>query len=146
MRRSGAGALVCALVLAGCGSPQEVPLTAPASSYEAPVSSAPSPAPATTPGSGDVVSKLGERGAVLLERARADGATEVVLMISTTRGAAEGTASAVRDLGGEVQSSDVPLDFLRASVPTDRVEAVTALPEVSKVDLEEPATNWDPTP
>jgi hypothetical protein len=115
-----------------------------------PVGAAPSgpgtPGVSAPPTKGDVVTKLGGRGETLLERARADGATEVVLMISTTRGAAEGIAREVEGLGGEVQSFDVPLDFLRVSVPTDRVESVLALPAVSKADLEEPATNWDPAP
>ncbi|RKT57367.1 hypothetical protein [Saccharothrix australiensis] len=90
--------------------------------------------------------QLSPHGKDVLVRARRDGVTRVVLVISTDTGATERTATALRELGAVVEAADASVGYLRASVALDDVQRAVAAEGVRQVDVEEPLSATDPTP
>ena len=132
-----AGLVLAGLVLAGCaqqpvdtGSFGAEPTTAPAG-----VSSLPVPPP-----------KLSPRAKTALEQARRDGARTVGLTVSTEPGKADEVAAAVDRLGGTVETTDATIGYVRLTVPVELAEEVTSVEGISRVDVDEPLSNIDPTP
>lgn len=90
--------------------------------------------------------KLSPQGRDVLERARRDGAGTVGLTVSTDRGKADEVADALRRLGATVDSTDAAIGYVRVTAPIDAVTEVTGVEGVSRVDVDEPLSNGDPTP
>ena len=90
--------------------------------------------------------KLSPQGRDVLERARRDGAGAVGLTISTDRGKADEVADAVRRLGATVEATDAAIGYVRVTAPIDAVARVAGVEGVSRVDVDEPLSNLDPTP
>jgi len=133
--RGGLVLIMCAGVLAGCGT-REVG-TAPAGGTT--LSTAPSvvQAPPPTPA---------PRAKELIDAAKQARLESVVLTISTVQGETDTTARALRDLGATVESTDATVGYIRASVPIDVAAQATTLKGISRVDVEEPIGVPDPTP
>ncbi|MCC8250374.1 hypothetical protein [Saccharothrix luteola] len=132
-----AGLVLAGLVLAGCaqqpvdtGSFGTEPTTTPVG-----VSSLPVPPP-----------KLSPQAKTALEQARREGARTVGLTVSTEPGKADEVAAAADRLGGTVETTDATIGYVRLTVPVDLAEEVTSLEGVSRVDVDEPLSNIDPTP
>ncbi|MBB5960301.1 hypothetical protein FHS29_006924 [Saccharothrix tamanrassetensis] len=90
--------------------------------------------------------KLSPHGKEVLSRARQNGATSVVLVLSTEAAATDRAASALRDLGATVEATDSSIGYIRASVPLDDVPRVAAVEGVRQVDVDEPIDRIEPTP
>ncbi|MEU4770094.1 hypothetical protein AB0H12_43430 [Actinosynnema sp. NPDC023794] len=133
-----AGLVLAGLVVAGCAQQPadtgsfgaEHPTTGTAG-----VSSPPVPSP-----------KLSPQAKTALERARRDGARTVGLTVSTEPGKADEVAAAVDRLGGTVETTDATIGYVRLTVPVELAEEVTSVVGVSRVDVDEPLSNIDPTP
>ncbi|WP_433265043.1 hypothetical protein ACQPZF_36820 [Actinosynnema sp. CS-041913] len=117
-------------------------LPAPTTRVEATLPSVSEPTAPTIP----VSAKLSPHGKEVLAKARQDGVTSVVLVLSTETGAAEQVASAVRGLGATVEATDSSIGYVRVSVPPGDVERVAAVDGVRQVDVDEPLSRIDPTP
>lgn len=133
--RGGLVLIMCAGVLAGCGT-REVG-TAPAGGTT--LSTAPSVVQAPPP-------TLAPRAKELIDAAKQARLESVVLTISTVQGETDTTARALRDLGATVESTDATVGYIRASVPIDVAAQATTLKGISRVDVEEPIGVPDPTP
>ncbi|MFI9010062.1 hypothetical protein ACIGNX_22805 [Actinosynnema sp. NPDC053489] len=126
--------VLAGLVLAGCAQrPAET--GPPATTGAEGVTSVP-----VTPG------KLGPSARGALDRARRDGASTVGLTVSTERDRAAEVAEGLRGLGATVESTDTAVGYVRATVPIEAVARVPAVAGVSRVDVDEPLSNGDPTP
>ena len=73
----------------------------------------------------------------LLRDARAEGKSTVTLLIASKPGANRTVATAVAALGGVTRYREDSLDYLRAIVPVNSVDAVAKLPGVEAVSLDE---------
>ena len=80
--------------------------------------------------------KLGQADRELLADARSDGAKRVTVMIATERKATKAVVDSLESAGAWVGRVDDKLGYVRASVPTSRVEKVAALSKVDAVDLD----------
>lgn len=98
-------------------------------------------APASAPGG-----KLRKADREALAQARAQGLGTVTLLIAAKRGSNRAVSSGIVGLGGTVRFQDDDLDYLRAIVPTEKVEAVAALDGVQTVNLDEVIPLDDPHP
>jgi len=158
MKRLVVVACLCALVT-GCGSAAEhggagrspVPSTGPARSSQPPTTEPAGPPTTGSPLSpttseASVPVELTPHGKAVLEQARKNGETSVALSLTTEAGAAERVASALRELGATVETSDASLGYVRVRVALDDVRRVTAVDGVRHVDVDEPLSNIDPTP
>lgn len=138
MHRLVVTAALAGLALAGCArQPVETgvigtppPITGPVS-----VSSPPAPTPELSPRAKD-----------LLERARRDGVATVGLTVSTEPGKADEVAAAMDRIGGTVEATDAAIGYVRVTVPVELAEKVTSVAGISRVDVDEPLSNIDPTP
>ncbi|WP_082495470.1 S8 family serine peptidase [Aeromicrobium sp. Leaf291] len=90
--------------------------------------------------------KLGQADRELLADARSDGAKRVTVMIATERKATKAVVDSLESAGAWVGRVDDKLGYVRASVPTSRVEKVAALSKVDAVDLDETIPIDDPQP
>jgi hypothetical protein len=70
-----------------------------------------------------------------LAQARARGEVDVLLVIASMPGQNRRVADAVAGFGGTVQYRDDDVDYLRARMPIDQVEALVAHPGVHSVDV-----------
>lgn len=70
-----------------------------------------------------------------LAQARARGESDVLLIIASMSGRNGQMASAIEDMGGTIQYRDDEVDYLRARVPLDRIEELTAKPALHSVDV-----------
>ncbi|MEU4740786.1 hypothetical protein AB0G02_10005 [Actinosynnema sp. NPDC023658] len=132
-----AGSVLVGLVLAGCAQ------------RERDAGSTGTPLPPTTPVSASEVPvppQLSPHGKDVLAQARRSGATTVGLTISTDRDETDTVADRVRALGATVEATDATIGYVRASVPVEVAEKVAAVEGVSRVDVDEPLGNADPTP
>src|SRR5882762_4707975 len=93
--------------------------------------------------SGRVLSRHDQK---LLAESRAKGETSVTLLIATTPGSAKTVANAITALGGSVRYRHEELGYLRAQVPSAKVEAVAALPGIEALNLDEVIKIPDPRP
>ncbi|WP_367135555.1 hypothetical protein [Saccharothrix sp. HUAS TT1] len=147
-----AGSALTASALAGCAQQQGHTGSAgtPAPLTTAPVSTTPvTTAPLTTPADASEVPvppKLSPHGEDVLARAKRSGARAVVLTVSADRGSTDQVADRVRALGATVEATDPTIGYLRVSTPVELAERVAAVEGVSRVDVDEPLSNADPTP
>ena len=99
-------------------------------------------ASAAPPGKG----KLSKQERALLASARAEGKSNVTLLIASKAGANGSVASGIQSLGGTIRYRDDSLDYIRALVPTSKVEAVAELSGVQAVELDQVIPLEDPRP
>lgn len=90
--------------------------------------------------------KLGQADRELLADARSEGTKRVTVMLATDRKATKGVVSRLKAEGAWVGRVDDKLGYVRASVPTSRVEKVAAISTVDSVDLDETIPIDDPQP
>jgi hypothetical protein len=103
------------------------------------------PADIVTPGI-DMKSKLSPDDQDLLAQARARGEMEVVLLVATAPGRSSEVAAEIERLGGAIRSHHENLDYLSASVPLDKVEAVAQVEGVQAVNMDKEIPAPDPRP
>ncbi|MGL4175832.1 MAG: S8 family serine peptidase, partial [Dermatophilaceae bacterium] len=89
--------------------------------------------------------RLGQRDRELLATARRTGARRVTMLVTTQRGRTEDVTAAVRGQGGTVVTRNDRVGYVRASVPTARVERVAGAARVLAVDLDERTRRPDPS-
>src|SRR5262245_9066597 len=90
--------------------------------------------------------KLSKEDRAAIARARAQGQGPVTLLIASQPGSNRSVAGGVAGLGGTVRYQDDDLDYLRAIVPLDKVDAVAALSGVQTGSLDEIIPLEDPRP
>lgn len=129
--------VLAGLVLAGCGAAER-----PETSGSLPVATGPTsevsqvrPTPELSPQGKDV-----------LAQARRSGVKTVVLTVSTERDRTDQVAEGLRRLGATVETTDATIGYVRASVPVELAEQATAVEGISRVDVDQPLSNGDPTP
>ncbi|KQZ85866.1 hypothetical protein ASD56_06180 [Microbacterium sp. Root166] len=83
----------------------------------------------------DATDKLGEADTRLLQQAQSDEAETVTVMMLARDGADEEIIAAVHQAGGVVGSTTEELGYVRATVPTDAVATLAAMPSVKAIDL-----------
>ncbi|MGL4745440.1 MAG: S8 family serine peptidase, partial [Dermatophilaceae bacterium] len=88
--------------------------------------------------------RLGQHDRELLATAKRTGARRVTMLVTTQRGRTEDVTAAVRQQGGTVVTRNDRVGYLRASVPTTRVEQVAGAARVLAVDLDERIQRPDP--
>ncbi|HEX6681231.1 MAG TPA: S8 family serine peptidase [Candidatus Limnocylindrales bacterium] len=104
-------------------------------------SSPPKPKPDLLHGKQD---KLGRHDRDLLTGAVRDKKVKVRAMLAVDPARVDAVAKAVKDSGGEVGSVNARLGYLRASLPTGKVDAVAQHVAVRAVDLDEQIKLGDP--
>jgi subtilisin family serine protease len=82
----------------------------------------------------------------MLAQARAEGQTMVTVLIAAERGQNNAAASAIASLGGTIRYRENGIDYIRALVPIDQVEAASKLSSVHSLDLDELIPLPDPSP
>src|SRR5262245_64721707 len=84
----------------------------------------------------------------LLATAIANGDKTVTLLIAAQKGANSKVNSGIASLGGTVRYREDDIDYIRASVPTDKVQAAAQLAGVQSLALDEviPLEDTDPGP
>lgn len=137
MRRLVVTTALAGLVLTGCAQrPAETGSTGPESTIVSfGVTSPPVPHP-----------KLSPQGKAVLEKARRDGARTIGLTVSTEPGKADEVATTVTGLGGTVEATDATIGYVRVTVPVEVAEEVASVDGISRIDVDEPLSNIDPTP
>ncbi|TQM82945.1 hypothetical protein FHX81_5357 [Saccharothrix saharensis] len=90
--------------------------------------------------------KLSPRGRTALDRAERDGVRSIGLTVSTEPGRADEVAATMDRLGATVETTDAGIGYVRVTVPVELVAKVTAVEGISRVDVDEPLGNGDPTP
>jgi hypothetical protein len=134
--------VLAGLALAGCGDRQDTgsqPVLTVPTSTTSEVQVSPMPDPKPDP-------KLSPQGEDVLEQAKRSGVKTVVLTIATERDKTDQVADGLRRLGGTVEAADTTIGYVRVSVPVDLAEQVTTIEGISRVDVDEPLSNIDPTP
>lgn len=71
-----------------------------------------------------------------LTRARAEGQRTISLVLATAPGGIGAAAGGIARLGGVIRARDTSVGYLRVEVPTDRVEAVVALPSLEAAEID----------
>lgn len=90
--------------------------------------------------------KFSPGGEQALERAKRDGVRTIGLTVSTEPGEADVVAATMDRLGATVESTDASIGYVRVTVPVELAKKITAVEGVSRVDVDEPLSNGDPTP
>jgi subtilisin family serine protease len=96
--------------------------------------------------------KLSKEDKGALAEARANGEKQVTLLIAAKTGQMGAVADGVTSLGGTVRQTESSIDYVRAGVPIDKVEAVASLDAVQQASLDilipmdDPAVEATPTP
>ncbi len=88
--------------------------------------------------------QLSQHNRELLNDARAEGKSSVTLLIASTPGANKTVVSGIAGLGGTVRFRDDDISYVRADVPTAKVEAAAQLNGIEAVDLDEVILLDDP--
>lgn len=70
-----------------------------------------------------------------IAHARVRGETDILLVIASMPGRNAEVARAIADLGGKVQYREDAVDYLRARVPLDAIESLTAHPALHSADV-----------
>ena len=87
---------------------------------------------------------LSKHNRELLAQARAEGKDTVTVLIAAKRGQSRTTTTAVGAVGGTVRVLDSDIDYVRAIVPIDSVEALAANATIQALDLDEIIPLEDP--
>ncbi|MFE2750805.1 hypothetical protein ACFXGA_02255 [Actinosynnema sp. NPDC059335] len=90
--------------------------------------------------------QLSPRARELLAEAARDGQRSVGLTVSAEPGATGQVVERLRRAGAAVEASDATIGYVRVTVPVELAERVVAVEGVSRVDVDEPLSNADPTP
>jgi len=90
--------------------------------------------------------KLSPHDRELLAEAKAEGKSEITLLVAAVPGKNPDVTKAVRSLGGKVNYRDDDLGYLRVLIALDKAEAVAALSDVEAVDVNEIIPLPDPRP
>lgn len=96
--------------------------------------------------------KLSKEDKAALAEARANGEKQVTMLIAAKTGQMSAVASGVTSLGATVRQTESSIDYVRATVPIDKVEAVASLDAVDQasldklIPLDDPAVEATPTP
>lgn len=91
-------------------------------------------------------SKLGKHDRQLLAEANAQRRPTVTLLIATKPGSSKAVADGIAAMGGTIRYRDNELGYVRAAVPTGKVEAASALAGIEAVDVDEIIPLYDPRP
>src|SRR5215211_6968164 len=91
-------------------------------------------------------SKLSKHDHELLAEAVAQGKSTVTVLIAAKPGANKTVASGIASLGGTVRYRADDVGYIRATVPTGKVEAAAGLSGVQALDLDEVIPLDDPRP
>ncbi len=102
-------------------------------------------APGATPDSAKQ-SQLGKHDRELLATAMAKGASTVTLLIAAAPGKNTSVISGLKSLGAEIRKADGDVSYIRADVPTSKIEAAANLAGIVAADLDEIIPLYDPTP
>lgn len=81
--------------------------------------------------------KLGQHDRELLNTAQQKGTKRVTLMLATEKGATKDVVKAVKAQGGWTSTVNDRIGYVRASVPTTKVDKVAGILKVIAVDLDE---------
>src|SRR6266511_4910027 len=90
--------------------------------------------------------KLSKHDRELLAEAVAQGKSTVTVLIAAKPGANKTVASGIASLGGTVSYRDDYVGYIRAVVPTGKVEAAAGLNGVQSLDMDEIIPLEDPRP
>ncbi|MFL6162324.1 MAG: S8 family serine peptidase [Jatrophihabitantaceae bacterium] len=90
-------------------------------------------------------SQIGKHDRELLDAAIANGAPTVTLLIAAVPGKNNSVISALQSLGAVISKSDSDVSYIRAVVPTGKVEAAANLADIVAADLDEVIPLEDPT-
>src|SRR6266545_7333292 len=90
--------------------------------------------------------KLSKHDRELLAEAVAQGKSTVTVLIAAKPGANKTVASGIASLGGTVSYRDDDVGYIRAIVPTGKVEAAAGLSGVQSLDVDEIIPLDDPRP
>jgi subtilisin family serine protease len=82
----------------------------------------------------------------LVAIATANGEKTITLMIASTSRSNAAVAAALADLGATIGYREDKIDYVRAAVPLDKLDAVLALQGILAVDVDEEVPVGDPTP
>ena len=88
--------------------------------------------------------KLGQHDRELLNTAQQKGTKRVTLMLATEKGATKDVVKAVKASGGWTGMVNDRIGYVRASVPTSKVDKVASALKVIAVDLDESIPLPDP--
>jgi subtilisin family serine protease len=87
-----------------------------------------------------------KRDRELIAQARAEGKSEVSLIIAAVIGQNNSVISGIESLGGDVDTSNTTIGYVQASVPIDKAEAAFAIGGVKSMGLDEILPLEDPRP
>ncbi|MEU4448226.1 hypothetical protein AB0K14_29720 [Actinosynnema sp. NPDC050801] len=108
------------------------------------------PEPATTstavPSAPVHPTRLSPHGLDVLKDAERNGASTIGLTVSTEPGRAAEVAAAVQRLGATVETTDPAIGYVRVTAPVGAVAELAGIEGISRVDVDEPLSNGDPTP
>ena len=102
--------------------------------------------PASAAPGGQGARGLSKHDRELLAEARAQGQATVTLLIAAKPGATRTLATGLANLGGAVRHRDDDVNYIRAIVPIDQVEAAAKLNGVQAVEVDEATPLDDPRP
>ncbi|XVS63555.1 hypothetical protein ACQPYE_35685 [Actinosynnema sp. CA-299493] len=138
-----AGLALAGLTLTGCAQQPPTGSSGTQSPTTAPVSATSPPVPPTelSPPTG-----LSPQGKDVLQQAKRDGTRTIGLTVSTEPGQADEVAAAVDRLGGTVEATDATTGYVRVTAPVELAEEIASVDGISRVDVDEPLSNSDPTP
>lgn len=91
-------------------------------------------------------SQIGKHDRDLLATAKAKGAPTVTLLIAATDGDNSSVIAGLQALGAVISTSDTDVSYIRAEVPTSKVEAAGNLAGVIAADLDETIALDNPSP
>src|SRR5262245_21930811 len=87
-----------------------------------------------------------KRDRELIAQARAEGKSEVSLIIAAVRGQNNTVINGIAALGGDVDTSNTAISYIQATVPIDKAEAAFAIGGVESMGLDEVLPLEDPRP
>ncbi|MFI6875713.1 S8 family serine peptidase [Streptomyces sp. NPDC050400] len=90
--------------------------------------------------------KLGAHDRTLLQKAQSKKRKTVTALLATDKGDTEALRKQVTELGGRIDKVEDALGYVRATVPTGKVNALAGLGSVRAVDLDEKIAVGDPSP
>jgi subtilisin family serine protease len=102
--------------------------------------------PALAGGNSGGRSGLSKQDRQLLAAAKAKGSATVTLLVAAQPGATKQVAAGLQGLGAGIAYRDDALGYVRATVPTDKADAVPGLAGVQAVDVDDVISLDDPRP
>ncbi|MEV0007059.1 S8 family serine peptidase [Streptomyces sp. NPDC047973] len=90
--------------------------------------------------------KLGSHDRTLLQKAESGKKATVTVMLATGGGDTKALREKIAEVGGHVGKTDDKLGYVRATVPTGKVDSLAGLSSVRAVDLNETYKIPDPSP